>query len=242
VSYNLSKYDLQRSSKVLNIIHHFSKNFSTRKCLIATLAGSILIGILDYLIGPQLSFSIFYTIPIMLAAWYGRKLIGLFVAFISAGIWLSADLAAGSDYTIWLIPIWNTLVRLSFFLIIVSLLLIVREKLTIEESLADTDPLTGLANRRFFLEQLEHEHTRFFRYPESFTIAYIDLDNFKYVNDSLGHDVGDELLCSVAQILSINVRASDFVARLGGDEFAISAALSLRTTGGTSPLNISQIN
>jgi len=183
--------------------------------------GSFSLGFLDYLLGPELSFSVFYTAPIMLAGWYGGKRAGFFVAILSAGIWLNADLAADGQYASWLISFWNSLVRLLFFFIILWLLLIVREKLALEESLADTDPLTGLSNRRFFLEQLEREYTRVHRYPEPITITYFDLDNFKYVNDSMGHDTGDELLQVVAQILKSSVRETDYSARLGGDEFAV---------------------
>ncbi|MDH5219381.1 MAG: GGDEF domain-containing protein, partial [Gammaproteobacteria bacterium] len=133
----------------------------------------------------------------------------------------SVDLISGGHYSSPLVPIWNMMVRLAFFVIILWLLLIVREKLALEESLADTDPLTGLANRRFFQEQLDREFNRLRRYPEAITIAYLDLDNFKYVNDTLGHDVGDELLKIVADSLSRNTRDSDYVSRQGGDEFAI---------------------
>ena len=200
---------------------HFLTDLGAKRCLKICLIVSFLIGVVDYLSGPELSFSVFYTVPIMLAAWYGGKKEGLVVAMVSAGIWIIADLSSGTKYTMMLAPVWNTLVRLAFFLIILRLLLIVQEKLALEESLADTDPLTSLANRRFFLEQLEREYARVRRYPEPFTIAYFDLDNFKYVNDTLGHDVGDELLKKVAQTLSTSVRASDFAARLGGDEFAV---------------------
>lgn len=115
----------------------------------------------------------------MLAAWYGERWAGTIVAFIATVVWLSADLAAGNQYLNLVVPLWNTMVRLAFSLINLWLLLIVRDKLALEESLADTDPLTGLANRRFFQEQLEREYARVCRYPEPFTIAYIDLDDFK---------------------------------------------------------------
>lgn len=192
-----------------------------RSCVFYSLAAVSVLGVLDFLVGPHISFSVFYTLPIMLSAWYGGKRVGLVIAISSAVIWFAADMAAGQQYTNILIPVWNTLVRLSFFLIILWLLLIVNEKLALEESLADTDPLTGLANRRFFLEQLEREYARVQRYPEPFTIAYFDLDNFKYVNDTMGHDVGDELLLTVANTLKSSIRGSDFAARLGGDEFAV---------------------
>jgi diguanylate cyclase (GGDEF)-like protein len=207
--------------QVLTYINNYLEGLGARKCLYITLLGSLMLGFVDYLIGPELSFSVFYTVPIMLATWYGGKWVGLIVATVSSVIWLGADLAAGVYYTALLVSVWNTLVRLGFFLIILSLLLIVREKLALEESLADTDPLTGLSNRRFFQEQLEREYERARRYPEPLTIAYFDLDNFKYVNDSMGHDVGDELLQIVAQALSTSIRSPDLAARLGGDEFAV---------------------
>lgn len=183
--------------------------------------GALLLGVVNSLIGPELSFAVFYIAPIMFATWYGGKKVGYSIAIISAGIWLYADLTAGSRYSSFLIPVWNMLVRLFFFLIILRLLIIVREKLALEESLAVTDPLTGLSNRRFFQEQLEREYARNQRHPEPFTIVYFDLDNFKYVNDTMGHTVGDIVLQNVAQTLLTVVRSSDFVSRLGGDEFAI---------------------
>ena len=185
------------------------------------LGSSFVLGVFDYLVGPELSLSVFYTIPIMLAVWYGGKSVGITVVIFSVGMWLGIELAAGNDFSSFLILILNTLVRLAFFFIILWLLLIIREKLKLEESLADTDPLTGLANRRFFQEQLEREYVRIHRYPEALTIVYLDLDNFKYVNDSMGHEAGDELLIIVSQTLSSHIRSSDFAARLGGDEFAV---------------------
>ncbi|MDH5485603.1 MAG: hypothetical protein OEY43_10250, partial [Gammaproteobacteria bacterium] len=123
---------------VLKYFNNYLEAMSQRSCLYLTLASSLVLGFLDYLVGPELSFSVFYTAPIMIATWYGGKKSGLIVATASAGIWLGADLAAGIHYTGLLAPAWNTLVRLAFFLIILSLLLIVRQKLALEESLADT--------------------------------------------------------------------------------------------------------
>ena len=206
---------------MLKYLNNYLEGLSVIRCVLLMLASTIVLGVLDYLIGPDLSFSVFYTAPIMLAAWYAGKWPGYVVTFAAAGIWLCADLASGNQHSTILVPVWNSLVRLAFFLIILWLLLNVREKLAFEESLADTDSLTGLSNRRFFYEQLEREYERVRRYPGPITIAYFDLDNFKYVNDTMGHDVGDELLQRVAQTLDKNIRAVDFSARLGGDEFAV---------------------
>ncbi len=90
-----------------------------------------------------------------------------------------------------------------------------------EHDLARIDPLTTVPNRRAFYEALDKERVRSVRYHRPLTIGYIDLDNFKKVNDSLGHAVGDELLVEVAAGLTSNLRTSDYVGRLGGDEFAV---------------------
>jgi len=85
--------------------------------------------------------------------------------------------------------------------------------------LAYHDPLTGLANRRYFLERLEASLSDATEKNERVAVLFIDLDQFKQVNDSLGHGVGDELLVSVAAALCEHVRLIDMLARLGGDEF-----------------------
>jgi diguanylate cyclase (GGDEF)-like protein len=86
--------------------------------------------------------------------------------------------------------------------------------------LAHYDALTDLPNRTLFHEQLQRELARI-RDGEQLAVLYIDIDEFKSVNDSLGHLIGDELLKSVAVSLCSSVAASDFVVRLGGDEFAV---------------------
>lgn len=89
------------------------------------------------------------------------------------------------------------------------------------ENLAMTDHLTSLANRARFERTLNSEIAHFRVTGKSFTVFYMDLDNFKVVNDTFGHSAGDEVLVEVAYRLSNLVRAEDLTARLGGDEFAI---------------------
>jgi diguanylate cyclase (GGDEF)-like protein len=87
--------------------------------------------------------------------------------------------------------------------------------------LAYFDELTGLASRSYFLRHLEDTINIASRHQERFSLLYLDLDSFKDINDTLGHDVGDELLKVVAKRLLKALRKSDFAARLGGDEFCI---------------------
>ncbi|MFL5867688.1 MAG: putative bifunctional diguanylate cyclase/phosphodiesterase, partial [Thermoleophilaceae bacterium] len=89
------------------------------------------------------------------------------------------------------------------------------------QHLADHDALTGLFNRRRFDEELSRELARAARYDEPGTLLVLDLDNFKYVNDTLGHQAGDQVVISVAALLRKRLRETDIVSRLGGDEFAI---------------------
>lgn len=88
-------------------------------------------------------------------------------------------------------------------------------------SLALHDPLTGLANRRLMTELLDAALVRADRNGRPVSVAFLDLDNFKYVNDAFGHDAGDAVLCETARRLLSTVRTSDTVARLGGDEFVL---------------------
>jgi len=89
------------------------------------------------------------------------------------------------------------------------------------KSQAMTDPLTDLANRRAFEEQVRRAVAGANRFDAAGVLAYIDLDGFKPINDRMGHDAGDAVLIYVAEFLQNSVRLTDTVARIGGDEFAV---------------------
>jgi diguanylate cyclase (GGDEF)-like protein len=100
---------------------------------------------------------------------------------------------------------------------------IIEQRARIEalESLVMTDPLTGLENRRWFESQLTRVLAAAARHNDTGVLMYIDLDDFKSVNDTYGHDAGDAVLRRVADVLRANTRKSDVLSRLGGDEFAV---------------------
>jgi diguanylate cyclase (GGDEF)-like protein len=89
------------------------------------------------------------------------------------------------------------------------------------EEAAFTDHLTGLANRRRFERQLEREVTRTLRYSRPFCLLLLDIDHFKRVNDTYGHDAGDEAIRRLGNILQVGTRGIDTAARIGGEEFAV---------------------
>ena len=178
-------------------------------------------GLLDYLTGYEISFAVFYLAPVSIAAWYASRQWSLALAVASSLIWYIAELGAGYPYSHFAIPIWNAFVRLAFFVIVALLLSEIRRNLLHERKVARTDPLTGLLNRRAFLERLDHDLGISDRSGEPLTLIYVDLDDFKLVNDTWGHAAGDRILQSVASRLSEATRRADTVARLGGDEFAL---------------------
>jgi diguanylate cyclase (GGDEF)-like protein len=106
--------------------------------------------------------------------------------------------------------------------VIVTYLVNQLQKARKEEQLAArTDFISRAVNARYFNELLEMEVARIRRYPHPFTLVYVDIDNFKLVNDLFGHQTGDEVLRSIAGELKAQLRSTDIVARLGGDEFAM---------------------
>lgn len=180
-----------------------------------------LVMFLDVYTGHELSFSLFYLLPIGWIAWRRGGRLGMLMAGLSVVAWTQAELLGGRDYSHPVIPYWNATMRLCFFLLIGGLFQGMRRVLQRESALARTDTLTGAVNRRHFFERLSEESERAGRYGRPFAVAYLDLDHFKNVNDMLGHAAGDDVLKTVVRVMVDNLRRSDTVARLGGDEFAL---------------------
>jgi diguanylate cyclase (GGDEF)-like protein len=204
---------------LMNIITYLEK----RSLLFWTVVGFlfvILVGIIDVLTGYELAFSLFYLLPISLAAWFAGRKLGIVTCVVSAIVWFIADTLWGHAYSHPAIPYWNTAIRFSFFLITSLLLSALKKTLEHEKELARIDRLTGAVNQTFFLELLQMEIERSQRFRHPFTLAYVDLDNFKAINDRFGHSEGDRVLSTTVKQVKGRLRNTDIVARLGGDEFA----------------------
>jgi diguanylate cyclase (GGDEF)-like protein len=180
-----------------------------------------LLGSLDYATGNELTLSLFYLIPIVLVTWFVDRKTGLFMSFISGLTLLGAEMAAGQTYSHPIFYLLNTLVRTLFYVVIVYLVAELQKSRREEQLAARTDFVTGAVNARYFNELLQMEISRIRRYPHPITLVYVDVDNFKLVNDLFGHKIGDDVLRCIAGELKAQLRVTDTVARLGGDEFVM---------------------
>jgi diguanylate cyclase (GGDEF)-like protein len=181
----------------------------------------LVLGVIDYETGEEISIAVFYLVPVALATWFVGRWAGVFTSCLSGATWLITDWVTGHIYSQLLVLYWNSIVTLAFFLAFTIALSAVKRALEAAERSARTEPLTGISNSRAFGEVLGREIDRARRYSHSISFAYIDLDDFKAVNDRFGHSVGDTLLQAVAHSIKKDIRETDTVARLGGDEFAI---------------------
>ncbi len=175
----------------------------------------------DLFTGSEVQWAIFYLPPVAMLAWH-RNWGAARVAAVACGIVsLYVDVYTSVDLRLTAVQLWNAGVRMGVFLFVGFLLGQLRGLLREEHQMARTDELTGVANNRSFLEYATLELARQRRYYHPLSLAFLDCDNFKRVNDFYGHAKGDELLRRVALTITQTLREVDVVARLGGDEFAI---------------------
>jgi diguanylate cyclase (GGDEF)-like protein len=188
---------------------------------VVILVGLVTIAAIDFLSGVELRTFPLYYAPIALAAWhFGRPGAVVTAALASLG-WYESNQLAGLEYTQPFIWAFNTLVQGTSFAIIGWLVATLRQSQLRERELSRSDALTGLANNRALYEDGGRllELCRRTRRPA--TLAFLDLDHFKAVNDRDGHAAGDRVLQAVARALQSETRAADLAARMGGDEFAV---------------------
>lgn len=188
---------------------------------LAAVLGIVAIGVVDFASGAEVRIFPLYYAPISVLAWRagpGGALVG---TVLSAGSWLGSNLLAGLQFSHPGIWVTNTFVQAASFAVVGFLIAGLRATLERERGLSRTDSLTSLLNSRAFYEEAGRILALCRRHGRPATVAYVDLDHFKGVNDTKGHQEGDELLREVACGLRESTRPSDLCARLGGDEFVV---------------------
>jgi diguanylate cyclase (GGDEF)-like protein len=169
----------------------------------------------------EFAFASLELLPVLVIAWMGGKRNGLLLAFLAVAIWAVSDIVSEHQFSAPWVPWANAATRLMTFSVVALLAAQLRLQLEREHELATQDALTGLQNRRAFLEAGDAEVDRSKRYGRPLAVIFMDLDDFKQINDTRGHAAGDAALRATAKALLGALRSSDQVARLGGDEFAV---------------------
>lgn len=196
---------------------------SHRPLYITALSCLIILGIgcLRFFLEANLSVQILYLIPIFWVSWVAGWKMGFllsigasFAEFLGFTLGKNAGISPPLLY-------WN--VGSSLFLFLGAAYLTgsfqaIKQK---NKEISQIDPLTGVPNGNCFFDRADMEIKRARRYPRPFTVAYLDIDHFRRVNEHFGHSIGDALLKTLADLLKTQLRATDTPARLGGDEFAI---------------------
>lgn len=184
-------------------------------CFVTTIA------VADWVTGPTVSLDVVYAVAVIAATWVGGRSHGLLAAGLAAVDSLAASVAHLDPIALDPGALWNGCSRFAGLWLIAALVGRLRASLMLQRHQAMTDALTGVLNRRAFYIAAERERLRAEREHQPITIAYLDLDGFKSINDRLGHGSGDAILTSFAETVSSLLRGSDLVARIGGDEFTI---------------------
>jgi diguanylate cyclase (GGDEF)-like protein len=187
--------------------------------LLLSLAAVAALAALDFRTGYETALSLFYLVPIALTVWFSWP----WAAVLMSALGGASDVALTYAQTRGCTPVnvLNAALQTSFFTVFAGVLLALKESRDGLRRLSRTDPLTGLANSRYFFELGSLEVQRSARYKHFLSVVYVDVDDFKSVNDSLGHGGGDLLLREIAATVKGNIRRTDTMARVGGDEFAI---------------------
>ena len=183
--------------------------------------GILGVGLVDYATGNIIHVVSLYFVPLALAGWRFGRSGAVLASLLCVAFWLGALYATSAEDMAWYIWFINFLTQSAAFLTVALLMAALAVALRKEQTLSRTDALTGLKNRRAFVEDANIVLSRCRRHAHPVSLAFIDLDDFKRVNDSLGHAAGDDCLRKCGEVIRESMRAGDIAARLGGDEFVI---------------------
>ncbi|NNC92665.1 MAG: GGDEF domain-containing protein [Acidimicrobiia bacterium] len=179
------------------------------------------LGVVDALSSPYVGFAVFYALTIMGVTFHAGWVAGTIVAILASGTTLTSTLLYAPDEVSPVVALWDLGNEIAVF---GSLVLILHQIRLMFDKLADqsrTDLLTGALNTRGLLEAFERERSRAQRNPSPLSLAFIDLDDMKRVNDELGHAEGDAMLRILATSVLSSIRENDTFGRVGGDEFVL---------------------
>lgn len=201
---------------------NFFRNRSKPFRLALGLFGMLLVGVGDYFAtSALLEFSVFFLLPIAFFTWFMSRRAGLLASLATGGIIAFVNITSPTYLSHTRIAYWNAVVWMLFFILITFIIADMKALHVRERELARVDTLTRAATRLAFYEFAGDEINRARRLNQPMTLAYLDLDCFKEINDRNGHSTGDRVLVEVARGIEGNIRRTDMVARLGGDEFAL---------------------
>jgi diguanylate cyclase (GGDEF)-like protein len=198
--------------------------FSTSSRLLsgfAVFAGLLVVAVIDYATGSAIRVASLYFIPLALAGWRLGRMGASIASLLATLLWVGILYSDGGEYTHTHVILINFVTQGATFFTMSLLVAVLSNALRNERSQGATDALTGLRNRRAFVDQANMALALCRRYKHPVGLAYIDLDNFKSVNDALGHAKGDALLQKFGALISASLRATDIAARIGGDEFVV---------------------
>ena len=197
------------TSRLIAYLDRQSRPFLWLAVVVSTLG----LGIIDYKTGPGLSLSLFYIFPVALASWTLGMSEGFLVSFVCVILGEISNLPVNQSFTG--LFIWDAIERLGILIIFSLLFAEVHILFKNESRLSHIDFLTGILNRRALFESASLEIERLARTGRPFTLLYMDLDDFKTINDLSGHDVGDSVLSRIATVLKLQLRGIDIIARDG---------------------------
>jgi diguanylate cyclase (GGDEF)-like protein len=191
----------------------------TTTAVVAGVTAVAVVILLDVRMGAGWSLGLFYSLPIAFIAWRLGRVAGLVAAIAAALGWhLFVELPAGADPAL---SLTGTLARAVSYMLVALLVAEMRLLFEHERGLARHDGLTGALVGRSFRDVLEREVAEARGTGRSLVLAYVDLDDFKQVNDRAGHAAGDEILCAFASAARAAMGPLDHLARIGGDEFVV---------------------
>jgi diguanylate cyclase (GGDEF)-like protein len=181
---------------------------------------SALICFAEYRGDPSVPFLMVYFIPVLWMNWTVGWRAAMAIACLNVLAWIVITDFVRSHGVPSLPPMWSGF-RALMYLGVSSMLCTFQRLADAEKKWGYEDPLTGLPNRRAFFAGAEREISRARHHEQPLTVALVDVDDFKKINDRWGHDQGDKVLLWVGKTLRSHLRSADLLARLGGDELAI---------------------